>query len=260
MPSKCKSSVLKKAPLLIATPRGAKAGPRMLSNMASQAEEAHPALHEQHNFDALMQGITTCQTTLTGKIYSMQLEIGLILKDIDKFRARLTEVECRVGDTEDMVRDHTTSLHALTTKVKALAYRAGDSENHNRRNKLRILGLPEGSEDPNPAAFTEHLLHGLLSNLCHRMCLRMSAARGAPGPPRAPPRTFILCLLNFCDRDLALRESRKIEALRFEGAWLMIFPVLFWWKRRSNGKSFDHVKLNLRQRGLKYSMLFSARL
>lgn len=40
-----------------------------------------------------MQAITTCQTNLMGKIDSVQLDIELIRKDIDKFRARLAEAE-----------------------------------------------------------------------------------------------------------------------------------------------------------------------
>lgn len=61
--------------------------------------------------------------------------------------------------------------------------------------------------------------------------------------------------LNFCDRDLVLRDSRELDGLRFEGAKLMIFPE-FSVETQKLRKSFDHVKLNLRQRGLKYSMLF----
>lgn len=83
----------------------------------------------------------------------------------------------------------------------------------------------------------------------------MPEAHGVPG---TPPRTFILRLLNFRDQDLVLRESRKIEALRFKGSRLMIF-LDFSVETQKQSKSFDHVKLTPRQKGLKYSM-FPARL
>lgn len=51
--------------------------------MASQTEDTDPALREQTNLDALMQATTTCQTTLEGKIESMQLDISLIQRDVD---------------------------------------------------------------------------------------------------------------------------------------------------------------------------------
>lgn len=67
-----------------------------------------------------------------------------------------------------------------------------------------------------------------------------------------------LRVLNFRDRDLVLR-SRKLEALRSKVSWLMTFPD-FSVETQKQSKSFGHVKLSLRQRTLKYSMLFPARL
>lgn len=102
------------------------------------------------DFTALMQAINTCQTTLMGKIDTKQLEMGLIHKDMDNFRTWLTAVEHRMGDAEDLLRDHSTSLHTLTTKVRAFEYQAEDAENHNRRNNLCIIGLSGGLRGPQP--------------------------------------------------------------------------------------------------------------
>lgn len=116
------------------------------SNMASQMEEngQDPAMLEQSNFTALMQAITDCKSTLTGKIDSLQLELALIRKDVDTVQSRITTVEHRVSDTEDMLHDHAASLHTLKAKVKCLESCTEDTENRNRRNNLRIMGLPEG--------------------------------------------------------------------------------------------------------------------
>lgn len=84
----------------------------------------------------------------------------------------------------------------------------------------------------------------------------MPAARGIPG---APPRTFILRLLNFRDRDQVLCEARKMDVLNYEGAHLMIFPD-YSIDTQKLRRSFVQVKLNLRNRHIKYSMLFPARL
>lgn len=153
-------------------------------------------------------------------------------------------------------------LSASSLPVRALEHRAEDAENRNRRNNLRIIGLPERAEDPDPTAFTERLLRQLLPQASFSPYFTVERAHRMPavrGPPGAPPRTFILRLLHFRDRDAVLRESRKIEALRFEGARLMIFPD-FSVETQKQRKSFDQVKQALRQRGLKYSMLFPARL
>lgn len=152
-------------------------------------------IQEQDNFLALMQAITTCKTTLTGKIDTVQLEMGLIRKDMDKFWTRLMKVEHRVGDAEDLLRDHSTSLHTLTTKVRALEYRAEDAENCNCRNNLCVFGLPEGADSPTGSIF--FILRSRMS----------TQDAGSSGPPRTPPRMFILRLLNYRDRDLVLGRA-----------------------------------------------------
>lgn len=72
------------------------------------------------------------------------------------------EVERRVRDTKDVVRDHAASLRMLQLKMKTMDARAEDQENRNCRNNLRLVGLPEGAEGRDPAAYTEQMLHTLL--------------------------------------------------------------------------------------------------
>lgn len=132
------------------------------SNMATQTTAASDAaLNGQSNFSALMQAINSCQSALTSKFDSLQLEMGLIQRDINKIRGQVTEAECRVGDMEDRVRDHSATLHTMQVRLKHLESRAEDAKNRNRRNNLRILGLPEGTEGSDTTSFTEKLLHTL---------------------------------------------------------------------------------------------------
>lgn len=58
------------------------------SNMVTQTIDTDEALREHANFSALMQAITRCQTALTSKIDSLQLEMDLMQKDYDKIRNR----------------------------------------------------------------------------------------------------------------------------------------------------------------------------
>lgn len=94
-------------------------------------------------FVELMQAITACRTTLTDKVHT---ELGLIRRDLDTFRGCMAEVEQRVSSTEDVQMEHSVDLRVLKTKVKHLEARVEDPENQNRRNNLRVLGLPEGAE------------------------------------------------------------------------------------------------------------------
>lgn len=145
MPYKRKSVAHQKASTPRTQPRDGWSQVCTLSNMALQTEDADPAIQEHDNLTALMQAIDTCQTTLTGKIDTIQIEMGLICKDMDKFRTRLMEAEHCMGDAEDLLGNHSTSLHTLTTRVRALEYHAEDMENRNQRNNPTLLLLSNAS-------------------------------------------------------------------------------------------------------------------
>lgn len=126
----------------------------------------------------------------------------------------VTAVEHRVSESEDVLHDHAASLHTFKMRVNFLESRGEDAKNRNRRNNLCIVGLTEGAGGTDPTTFSEWLLHSLLSQTpfsAHFMVKRvqrMSAARPRMG---GPPR--ILKFLNFRDRDLVMREARKINVV-----------------------------------------------
>lgn len=158
--------------------------------MASQTTPADP-VSEEDCFQALMQAISVYQTTLTAKIGTLQMDFGLLWRDMDKMRDRLGEAKRHVGDSEDSIRDNQASIHTLQVKMKALKSWAEDSENRSRRNNLRVLGLPEGAEGKDPTVFTETLLCTLLplapfsQHFVVERAHRMPPVRGQPGAPRA---------------------------------------------------------------------------
>lgn len=59
---------------------------------------------------------------LTSKIEAVQMDVELMRQDLDKIRTRLAVAEQHIGDVEDSVTDHTASIWALQTKVRALKY------------------------------------------------------------------------------------------------------------------------------------------
>lgn len=141
-------------------------------------------------------------------------------------------------------------------------YRAEDAENRSRRNNLRIVGLPEGVEGRSPSQFTEGLLRSLLPTAQLSPYFAVERAHRVPprpGPEGAPPRTFILRLLNFRDHDELLRASRAAGDLPFQNIKLLLFPDYTMETQRQR-RSFDAVKAALRKKGIKYSVLFPAKL
>lgn len=112
-----------------------------------------------------MAAIATFQAALTSKIEAVQLDVGILHQDMDKVGSQPSS-ERRLGQAEDTVSQHTTALRSLQTKIWALEYKAEDAENHNRKNNLRIVGLAEGAEGPNPTFFCgESAAHPATSSL-----------------------------------------------------------------------------------------------
>lgn len=124
--------------------------------MENQAEDPDRLPATAADFKAVLQAITA----LTGKVD--QANVEFIRKDFDAFRGRMTELEQRISRPHDHVPCLLPDIHTLKARVKTLESRAEHAENHNRRNNLRILGLPEGVEGADPTAFAERLLQQLL--------------------------------------------------------------------------------------------------
>lgn len=102
---------------------------------------------------------------------------------MDKLCSRVMETEQGIGQTEDEVLEQLAALRTLRTKVKALEYRAEDAENRNRRNNLRIIGLPEGAVGVNPTSFVEGMLLTLLPAAHFSPHYTMERAHHVPPKP-----------------------------------------------------------------------------
>lgn len=123
--------------------------------------------------------IASCKATLTNEIEAVQLDVGLIRQDLDKLRSHISVVEQRVEQEEE----HTASIHTLQTKVWALEYKVDDAENKNKRNNLRIVGMPEGAKGRNPSVFLQELLRSLLPDAQFSPYFTVERAHQTPPAP-----------------------------------------------------------------------------
>lgn len=80
-----------------------------------------------------------------------------------------------------------------------------------------------------------------------------------PGPPGSNPRTLIFQMLNFSDRDEILRAARRAGEMKYQNVKLLFFPD-YSLETQKLRRSFDQVKVELRARNIKYSILFPAKL
>ncbi|KAJ1189349.1 hypothetical protein NDU88_006097 [Pleurodeles waltl] len=137
-----------------------------------------------------------------------------------------------------------------------------DLESRSRRNNLRIVGIAESTSIANMENFIKSLLIQLLGRdtfsafFVVERAHRSLPARPLPG---APPRPVIARLLNYRDRDAALRRARELKTLRYECMTLSLYSD-FILQVQEVRKQFLPAKKQLRELQLDYRMLYPAKL
>lgn len=137
-----------------------------------------------------------------------------------------------------------------------------DAENRSRRNNVRILGLPERAEGSKPELFAEQLIREVLSPVALSPCFIIERAHRIPTrtlPPGAPPRPFIMKILNYRDRDAILAAARQKGEILYGNTKLSFYPD-FTADVQKKRRQFSQIRVRLRELGLKYAMLYPTRL
>lgn len=68
---------------------------------------------------------------------------ALTTHELDKIRGQLSETEDCIDSVEDLQGSHTAQLSDLQSLVQSLMRKMEDVENRQRRNNIRVVGLPE---------------------------------------------------------------------------------------------------------------------
>ncbi|XP_072772648.1 uncharacterized protein [Nerophis lumbriciformis] len=140
--------------------------------------------------------------------------------------AKLLNLEITANDMESRVRTLETSITALADKNTKLAVKVLDLESRSRRNNIRIIGLPESIEGPQPTAFFSNMLVEVFRDILDSPPECERAHRSlAPKPPAGQrPRPVIIKLLRFQEKDAIIREARsKRGKLKFRGHSILVF-------------------------------------
>lgn len=226
---------------------------------------AHDDFQSEPTLRDVLLAVNQCNTSLSSltlQMGNLKEDIGLIRQNIQRITERTTAVETRVSDLEDQsgVLQKDTRRH--TQQITTLMAKVDDLENRSRRNNIRMVGIPEKVEGANPTEYFEGWLRNtfgkdILSPLfaverAHRVPMR-------PLPPGAPPRSVLVKVLHYRDRDIILRKARELSDVRMNGSRIAFYPDFSadLQKRRAQ---FQDVKRRLRTLDLSYAMLYPAKL
>lgn len=138
-----------------------------------------------------------------------------------------------------------------------------DLKNRCRRNNICIIRLPENVEGQHPTTFIDILLKETFrseafptSNIAERGH-RIAITRRSPSDKR--PRPLIVRIHHFQTRERILELAREASSVSFRGSKIYFFPDFSAEISRKRA-AFVPVKSQLKTAGLKYRMMFPARL
>lgn len=80
----------------------------------------------------MLEAISDCKSTLTGKIEEVKIDVSLIRQDLQKFRERVTATEHRINRMEDEVPPIQITTERMQHQLNTLLSKQDDMENHPR--------------------------------------------------------------------------------------------------------------------------------
>lgn len=221
---------------------------------ASLTLEAITALLEEHR-DALAKEFKTSFNLLDSKLDQTRLTV-------EDHGQRLSSLELACDDVSQRVVDLEGVCATLTADNVKLKAKVVDLESRNRRQNIRILGLPESTESGRPSEFFSKFLHELFGaetlpsppeiDMAHR------SLASKPTPDQRP-RPVIIRLHRHQTKDLLIREARRRGKLQFRGQAIRI--VEDYCPEVLNQRAvYREVMAEFYKLGLKPALLYPARL
>lgn len=158
-----------------------------------------------------------------------------------------------------MVEDLCTSLQDDNTKLRA---KLTDLEGRNRRGNVRLIGIAENSEGPQPCKFFSQLLQDVFGRDIFPSPPELDRAHRSLAPKPGSggrPRPVTICFHRYQNKELVIREARKRGTLMYQNNPFRIYedysPEVV-----SQRKKYAAVMSVLYGLGLKPSLLYPARL
>ncbi|GAA6067234.1 uncharacterized protein LOC113648637 [Tachysurus ichikawai] len=153
-------------------------------------------------------------------------------------------------------------MKTLQAQNISLLDRVEDLENRSRRANLRIVNVPEGSENGHdPVTFIAEMLLEMTGTEVFDKPPALERAHRSPGQKPVDgrkPRPFVVCFHRFQEKEQLLRWSRRHEA-KYKGNPIRIYPDLSAILSRRRA-SYNGIKQSLYQKNIRFQLLYPARL
>lgn len=197
----------------------------------SQVGEADASsLQEMMNAirDDICGKIDSLSTELRSEIATVRTELRSAItplqQKVDTHEGTIRELEHAASDQGDRLSELENVVQTLKTQVSQLTAKCEDLEGRSRRNNVRLVGIPENVEGPNPTEFVSGLLQDIFK-LDHKPIVDR-AHRSLRQKPKKddPPRPFIIRLHYYQDRDRILRRAGELSPVVYQDRRVLLFP------------------------------------
>uniref|UniRef100_H2ZUY0 L1 transposable element RRM domain-containing protein n=1 Tax=Latimeria chalumnae TaxID=7897 RepID=H2ZUY0_LATCH len=199
---------------------------------------------------------------------SIKSDVATIKGDLNTLTNRISSVELRVNNLESGAVDRNERLDKLEEYMEYQAKYASelwdriqDLENRSRRNNIRVIRVPEGTEN-NFSSNTVFLM-GLLRDclqLGPEISFEIERAHRSLGPKPSEgqrPRPIIACFLRFTDKSRVLNSAREMGSLSWQGEKIMVFPDMLP-ELAAQRHGSTPVRHKCKMLGLRYAMQYPA--
>lgn len=201
-------------------------------------------------------------TLIQNAIKPIQDSLDSLQTTVTSFQKRLTSVESVAGDNFARLTVAESTIKTLQGQNQSLLDRCDDLENRSRRSNLRILNIPEGSENgKDPVKFMSDVLMEVMGPDVFSTPPELERAHRTPtsrAGQRSTPRTFLVCFSRFQQKEAALRWAKNHE-LKYQGATIRIYQDVSATLAKKRA-AFNHIKQALYQKSIRFHQLYPARL
>ncbi|KAK7886458.1 hypothetical protein WMY93_026079 [Mugilogobius chulae] len=234
------------------------------TDRSSELESATSAAVSRADIIALL---AEHRTTLVAELKTtffdeVNCKLDELQRESDNHGERLTSLEENANTFDQRVSRLEATCSALQTANDKLKAKLVDVEGRHRRLNVRLVGLPEGIEGPQPSKFFAKLLQDAFGQDVFPTPPELDRAHRSlvqkPGPGERP-RPVIICFHRYQNKELLIREARKRREVKYQDNIFRVYedysPEVV-----DQRKVYKTVMSDLYRMGLRPSLLYPARL
>lgn len=208
---------------------------------------------------AILSAIRKVDCSMNTRFNDLEASLSGVKSTLAANTSRIVDLEEASTDYERRICHLEPLCSNLSQENTSLKSKVTDLEARSRRQNIKIAGLPENVEKGNPTQFVSGLLPSLLGEANFPRGVKVDRAHRIGPVVSNRPRVMIARIHHDAVKTEILRLARNQSPLSFDGGRISIFPD-FPAEVSSQRKQFDGAREKLRAKGIKYGLLYPARL